>query len=68
MVCAVYVKNMFKMCKLDPKSVTVCNFNGNCGSKYLSWRIYVSELNIQNVQLKTEPKCMANLMALHFLI
>jgi len=36
MVCAVYVKIMFKVSKLDPRSVTVCNFNGNCGSKYLS--------------------------------
>jgi hypothetical protein len=63
MVCAVYVKTMFKICKLDSRYVTVCNFNGICGAEYLSWRIYIYELNMQEVQLKTEPRCTANFLA-----
>jgi hypothetical protein len=31
-------------------------------------RIYVCELNIQSVRLKTETTCMANFMALDFLV
>jgi hypothetical protein len=52
-VCAVHVKTVFNT--VCANLIPVCNFNGTCGSVYLSERRYICEINIQGANSKWNP-------------